>query len=102
MPLWTKGGRELVYAAPSRTGASIIAVDASVDGPALSLGKPQRLFDVPLAEIPTAAVVIDASADGSRFAMVLNAPDDMSTAPQRTHVTVVTNLFEEIRRATNK
>ena len=96
-PRWTKGGRELVYTADVANAANIMSVDVAVEGPALVLGKPQKLFDAPVAR-PANALWFDATADGSRFAMLLTA--GQNTQPKRTHVTLVFNFFEEIRRVT--
>ena len=98
LPKWTKGGRELVYSAPSPTGMAIMAVDVAAEGPALALGKPQQLFERPLALMAT-ATSFDATADGSRFAVILRS-SEKAIAPKRLHVTVVLNFFDDIRRAT--
>ena len=95
IPAWTKDGRELIYLAPVGGGHDVMAVDVATADGIVTLGKPQRLFTTRVAT-PQAAVLYDASADGSRFAMLLQ--DETADAAQRTHVTVVFNFFDEIRR----
>jgi hypothetical protein len=47
------------------------------------------------------AISFDATADGNRFAVILRSTGQ-AVAPRRLHVTVVTDLFADIRRATAK
>jgi eukaryotic-like serine/threonine-protein kinase len=89
-PLWTKGGRELVYLA-GPTMNRFMAVEIAVEGDALRPGKPQLVFEMPVAH-PTEARWYDVSADGNRF--VVLAPDDEIL----THVTLVFSFFDEVRR----
>ena len=98
LPKWTKGGRELVYGAPSPIGMAMMAVDVAVEGPALALGKPHQLFELPFALLAS-ATSFDAATDGNRFAVILRSPAAQAVAPKRLHVTVVLNFFDDIRRA---
>jgi serine/threonine-protein kinase len=96
IPYWTKEGREIVYLA-DRT---LTAVDVTPEGNALTLGKPRQLFPLPFAA-PTNAINYDASPDGNRFAVLLTNETKVSAEP-RTHLTMVFNLFDEIRRIAAK
>lgn len=89
-PHWTKGGRELVYLAGPAMNR-IMAVEIAVEGDVLRPGKPQLLFEMPVAH-PSEASWYDVSAEGSRF-VVLEADDDVLT-----HVTLVFGFFDEVRR----
>ena len=89
-PLWTKGGRELVYLAGPAMNR-FMAVEIAVEGDVLRPGKPQLLFEMPVAH-PSEASWYDVSAEGSRF-VVLEADDDVLT-----HVTLVFSFFDEVRR----
>ena len=96
-PYWTKGGRELVYLAIP-TGLLLgppdrfMAVDIAVEAGALRPGKPQVLFEMPLAH-PPYSWWYDVSSDGSRF-VVLKVDENVAF----THVTLVFNFFDEVRR----
>ena len=94
-PRWTRNGREIVYLDFS---GNPIAVDVSPEGDALAIGNPHKLFDLPVAQV-SGAGTFDASADGNRFVMLLGEASSASLA-KRTHVTVVFNFLEELRRAT--
>ena len=96
IPNWTKQGSEIVYV----SGQSVMSVDVKPEGNALSLGKPRPLFPLPVAE-PLNALYFDAFPDGNKFAALLTA--DTKTVPEpRTNLTMVFNLFDEIRRITGK
>ena len=95
-PFWTKQGKELVYCAGGPTVWSVMAVDVSVQGEALLFGNPHKLFDVTLA-VPANGIALAASADGNQFTALL--PDQSALPAKQTHVTIVFNFFEEIRRA---
>jgi serine/threonine-protein kinase len=94
LPSWTKGGREIVYTA----GDAMMAVDVTPDGKALALGRPQKLFDLSLAN-PANARGYDVTKDGNRFAVLL-APDQKSAAPPRSNLIITFNLIREIQRVT--
>jgi serine/threonine protein kinase/dipeptidyl aminopeptidase/acylaminoacyl peptidase len=100
LPRWTKGGRELVYGAPSDLGMSVMAVEVTTEGPALVLGKPQKLFELPIPVLSN-AISYDVTENGSNFAVILRSGTKTSL-PKRTHVTIVFNFFDEIRKATAK
>jgi serine/threonine-protein kinase len=92
-PFWTKNGRELVYA----TFTAVMAVDVTPEGRALALGTPHKLFDAPMWGSEN-STNFDASLDGSRFAVLLLGTQKAAAEP-RTHVTLVFNFLEDIRRA---
>ena len=94
MPVWTKQGRELIYIG-GPTSNRLMAVSVDVRGGTLQAGKPQVLFEIPVAR-PSNARWYDVTRDGDRFA-VLVAEDETSIA-RRTHVTLVFNLFDDLRR----
>jgi serine/threonine-protein kinase len=81
-PLWTRGGRELVF----RRGTAVHAVD--IDPAAGLVGQERPLFDGPYS---TAGY--DVTADGGRFLMV-RAVD----RPEALPIMVITNFFDELRR----
>ena len=73
-----------------------MAVDVSVTNGGLVLGRPQKVFDLPIAR-PSAATWFDVSRDGERIAAV-QALRSEAAAEQR-HVTLVFNFTDEVRRA---
>jgi hypothetical protein len=87
-PLWTRGGRELIY----RNGDSVMAV--SFDPLNGRSGQPAALFAGPYPDNPgwTRPRSYDASADGERFLMVRQP-----TGRPQAHVVVVVNWFDELR-----
>ena len=91
-PLWTRQGREIVYQA----GGAIMAVDVTSKDAVLVLGKPKKLFELPIGR-PVNAINYDVSADGSTFVALLTTTPSATMQP-RTHLTMVFNLFDEIRR----
>ena len=95
-PLWTKQGREIVY----QSGGAIMAVDVTSKDAVLVLGKPKKLFELPIAR-PVNALNYDASPDGSNFVALLTTTPSATTQP-RTHLTMVFNLFDDIRRIAAK
>jgi serine/threonine protein kinase len=96
IPYWTKQGREIVYL----SGKALMAVDVTPEGQALTLGTPRQLFEKPFAE-PVNAVNYDAYPDGNRFVVLMTAAEKATTEP-RTHLTMVFNLLDEIRRIAGK
>ncbi len=87
-PLWTKGGRELVY----RKGDSVMAV--SVDLERGSIGQPVGLFGGRYPDSPgwTRPRSYDASRDGERFLMMR-----LPAQRPRPRIAVVLNWFDELR-----
>jgi Tol biopolymer transport system component len=67
-PLWTRGGRELVYATPAVAIASIPVTP----GDALAFGGSETLFPAPRASFSSGGLdsFFDVSADGERFVVI--------------------------------
>jgi serine/threonine-protein kinase len=93
--VWSRAGSEIVYV---DFEYRIMAVDVSVAGGALALGTPRPLLDLPLALI-SASGSFDATPDGSRFVVLLQ-PEQETAPERRTHVTMIFNFLEDLRRAT--
>ena len=87
-PLWTKGGRELVY----RKGDSVMAV--SVDLERGSIGQPVALFGGRYPDSPgwTRPRSYDVAPDGQRFLMMR-----LPAQRPRPRIAVVLNWFDELR-----
>jgi serine/threonine-protein kinase len=87
-PMWTRGGRELVY----RKGDSVMAVSVDLDNG--RIGQPTALFAGPYPDNPgwTRPRSYDVSRDGERF-LLTRLPAD----PPRPRIVVVLNWFEELR-----
>jgi Tol biopolymer transport system component len=87
-PLWTKGGRELVY----RNGDSVMAV--SVDVANGRVGQPVALFSGPYPDNPgwTRPRSYDVTPDGERFLLI--RVRELASQP---HIAVVLNWFDELR-----
>jgi serine/threonine-protein kinase len=87
-PLWTRGGRELVY----RSGARVMAVD--IDLAKGESGQPRVLFAGRYADNPgwTRPRSYDVSSDGERFLMTR-----LPAEPPRPRITVVLNWLDELR-----
>ena len=94
-PTWTKGGREIVYAGGDASD-EFYAVDITVTGDTIAAGTPVKLFSAAVAHPPN-AWWHDVSPDGARF-VVLKA-DDTQRAAGHTHVRMITNILQRIRRA---
>jgi hypothetical protein len=95
LPFWTKKGTEIVYASASPGGITLWAVSVRLAGGALELGKPEKLFEQPIAT-PESTAFYHVTEDGSRFVVTFAEP--APAAPERRHVTIVFNFLEEIRR----
>jgi hypothetical protein len=87
-PLWTRGGKELVY----RKGDSVMAVSLDLENG--RIGQPVALFAGPYQDNPgwTRPRSYDVSRDGERF-LLTRIPGDR---PQP-RIAVVLNWFEELR-----
>jgi dipeptidyl aminopeptidase/acylaminoacyl peptidase len=88
-PLWTQGGRELIYLT---TGYSLAAVPVAL-GDSLAFGPSVTLFSRPRSNWGGSGVdlALDVSADGSRFVLVEPASDSAHT------LIVVTNWLAELK-----
>ena len=87
-PMWTQGGRELVY----REGDKVMAV--TIDLATGASGPPRVLFSGPYPDNPgwTRPRTYDVTADGERF-LLTKLPGQQP----RPRVTVVLNWFDELR-----
>src|SRR3954452_25405405 len=87
-PLWTKGGRELVY----RNGDSVMAV--SVDVANGRVGQPVALFSGPYPDNPgwTRPRSYDVLPDGEQFLLIR-----LRELDSQPHIAVVLNWFDELR-----
>jgi serine/threonine-protein kinase len=83
-PLWTRGGRELVF----RRGGGFFAV--TVDPATGDAGRPELLFEGPYVSNWNMRTY-DVTGDGERFVVVKRTQDPRS-------VRIVTSFFEELRR----
>jgi hypothetical protein len=87
-PLWTKGGRELIY----RTGDSVLAV--AIDPATGQPGRPVLLltgrYDV--SRLGSAARSWDVTADGEHLILVKHPPELRAR-----RINVVLNWFDELR-----
>jgi serine/threonine-protein kinase len=96
LPYWTKKGSEIVYAMPTPGGATLFAVSVKPAGAGLELGKPQELFNLPIAT-PDNSGWYHVSEDGTRF--VVGLVDPTTNTLGRRHLTLVLNFLDDIRRA---
>ena len=92
-PAWSPNGHELFYRSPDNR---IMVVNYGVRGTEFSADKPRlwndrRLFNQGVA--PT----FDLAPDGKRFAVVMPSGGDQSL-PNLSHVTLLLNFFDELRR----
>jgi hypothetical protein len=87
-PLWTRGGRELVF----RKGDSVLSVPMDLAGG--RSGSPVALFAGPYPDSPgwTRPRSYDVSSDGERFLMLKR-----SAGETRPRINVVLNWFDELR-----
>jgi dipeptidyl aminopeptidase/acylaminoacyl peptidase len=95
-PLWATSGRELFFAGErDKDGAvRVLAIDVSA-GATFSAGKPRELF-VGRYFMTGGPTGYDVSRDGKRFLMAEGLEPSKQPA---THLRVVLNWFEELRRA---
>jgi Tol biopolymer transport system component len=86
-PIWTRGGRELVY----RKGDSVMAVNLDLQNG--RIGQPVALFGGPYLDNPgwTRPRSYDVSRDGERFLLTRVGE------PPRPRIAVVLNWFDELR-----
>jgi eukaryotic-like serine/threonine-protein kinase len=87
-PMWTRGGRELVY----RKGDTVMAVTVDLDSG--RIGQPVPLFAGPYPDSPgwTRPRSYDVSRDGERFLMTR-----LPAQRPRPQIRVVLNWFDELR-----
>jgi serine/threonine-protein kinase len=94
-PIWSRQRRELFFLAHSRT---IMVASYTVHGDALTFDKPRVWSEHQVLDLGSPPVrAYDLAPDGNRFAVVLNS-DGTAEDPPVTHVTVLLNFFDELRR----
>ena len=88
-PMWSPNGRELFYLAPDRR---IMVVSYTAEGNSFVADKPRLWSET---RVTTSALAL--APDGKRFAVVKETDEtDRQEAP--THVTVLLNFFDELKR----
>jgi serine/threonine-protein kinase len=90
--MWAKNGHELFYETADRR---IMVVDYNAHGNVFDHGKP-RLWSERQIFYP-GLLNLDLAPDGKRFA-VLNMPDASRGEKESTHVVMLENFFDELRR----
>ena len=101
-PVWARNGRELFYRAP---GAGpmlrMMAVDVTL-GNVFTAGRPRVLWQGMRARYPggTGGRTYDVAPDGRRFLMIQQR--DSVPQPPVTHVVLVQNWLEELKRVVPK
>ncbi len=88
-PVWTRGGRELVYLDAENL---VTTAAVEIDGATLRVGRPVTLLKTAYAQ-PDSWRTYDVTPDGERFLVV---KDDATAAPMS--LVVVQNWFDELRR----
>jgi Tol biopolymer transport system component len=92
-PVWSRDGRELLFATLDQR---VMAVGYSVSGDSFAAGKPRVWSGTRLLNV-AGAQVYDLAPDGKRLAAIL-ASDDASAQKLPTHLTFLLNFFDELRR----
>ena len=92
-PMWTKGGRELVFLDAAR---QLTAVSVDPTGPVFRAGRPETLA-VTIEPMGVAWRSYDASSDGQRFLLLKKLPERAQDTSSPSFV-VVQHWFEELRR----
>jgi Tol biopolymer transport system component len=89
-PVWNRNGRELFF----RNGDRMMAVEIATQ-PGFSAGKPRMLFEGSYEPTVFTVANYDVAPDGRRFLMLKHSEQE-AAAP--THINVVLNWFEELKR----
>ena len=102
-PVWARNGRELFYRVsrgPGRT-MRMMVVDVTL-GDAFTAGKPRVLWEAMSVRYPagTGGRAYDVGPDGQRFLMIQQR--DPVSQPPITHVVLVQNWLEELKRLVPK
>jgi serine/threonine-protein kinase len=92
MPVWSRNGHELFY---RNEDSQLMVATYTVSGDTLVADTPRIWSDTRLANTG-ATPLFDLSPDGRRFAVLMAA--EVAAPEARRHVTLVTNLFDELRR----
>jgi Tol biopolymer transport system component len=91
-PIWSRDGQELFFLGADRR---IMVAKYSVNGDSFTPGKPQVWSEQHLLELPVP--IYDLAPDGKRVAGILYV-DGTSEQKPLTHLTVLLNFSEELRR----
>jgi serine/threonine-protein kinase len=89
-PRWARNGKELYY----RTERGLMVVSVETDGNTFRADKPQNLFEGNFVYIGSSGDY-DVHPDG-RFVMLQS--EELEDITEHSHITMVTNWFEELRR----
>ncbi len=92
-PVWARKGRELFY----QQGDKMMVVSYSGEGDAFRAGTPRVLFEGEFEQMGPYNLPYDVTADGERFVMLQQEGASEGEA-DRTHLTFITNWFDEVRR----
>ena len=90
-PRWNPNGKGIIY----RWGSQWWAVDVNLQ-PQPEFGKPHLLFEEPYINVP--GYSWDISHDGERFLLLQNPEQNKPV----THLAVITNFFDEVKRRLHK
>src|SRR5207245_992659 len=93
MPLWSRNGRELFYRTEDQR---IMVVNYLVRGESFVADKPRVWFGKQLANTGL-AINFDLAPDGKRFVVLMPA-ESPEPRESQSHVMIVTNFFDEVRR----
>src|SRR5262249_30614694 len=93
MPVWSRNGHELFYRSVNNR---IMVANYTVKGGSFEAKKPQVWSGKQLANLGLTGT-FDLAPDGRRFAVLMPA-DSPEPRETQSHVKIVTNFFDEIRR----
>jgi serine/threonine-protein kinase len=93
-PLWSRSGRELLFERP--LGNGIMVVSYTTKGEAFSAGTP-KVWSAANLVTTTVFPNYDLAPDGKRIAVLLPEDDAEGSKPP-THVILLLNFFDELRR----
>jgi serine/threonine-protein kinase len=93
VPVWSRKGHQIFYQAEDRR---IMVVDYTLREGAVVVSKPRVWFGKQLVNLGT-AIEMDFAPDGKR-AIVLMPAESPEPRETQSHVTLVVNFFEEVRR----
>jgi Tol biopolymer transport system component/predicted Ser/Thr protein kinase len=97
MPMWSRTGRELFYRTEDQ---SLMVASYEVKANSFVAGKPRLWFARPLANNGLGGN-FDLAPDGQRFLVLMPAESKQSDETQ-SHITLVMNFFDEMRRRTGR
>jgi serine/threonine-protein kinase len=93
LPLWSRNGHELFYRTEDQR---IMVANYTLKGATFVADKPRVWFGKQLANTGVAPN-LDLAPDGKRF-VVLMPPEGQEPRERQSHVTLVVNFFDEVRR----